>query len=602
MKELGSHSSTPGQCREKSDSIPCQLARPIRVTLLTLIAVLLGHVGAFSQNLTVKFDTQYLGTFPSPGNSTYGVWSNGPTVSDTNIYVSFQGSAAGNFTASIAGQTLAYSTTTTHWTYGNTTYTHVMSPSFTVSQLNQGGSGFSISEINGQNMYIEYGTNTINATFPPGPTASIRYTDVEFTYVPGSTYNNADLTAINNIGSALKLQYAGTTTNNTASVGFTGYTSDMLPYLASQQAPANVVSATTATSPPPPSAGGNGSFVAGVLGASYIAQGTGFYEEYPTVIANAVSGNLSTPLLTNRPGGENPTSHDYVQSQGFTGTISSISANATNYLVSTSFKPSFSSSANNTYQITFTGTVTAVTPGFSGNSTDILTYGSESSPLTITVAGGTESFYGYLSTGNVGLPGVIVTLGGNSTAWDAFSTDFYNGGSSGGGGNGSQGGPDSTIASGGNGSQSAPYGQIVQRVLGDFQELAMVGAFGNTSNGTGNFTTTQIGDIPSWNIFQDKSYAYNTTATDGFNPIGKYLWLNSENVTNGVPSVGAIYSNPYDDRFGNNGVSIPMDQYGGVLTVQLREITPVPEPSTIALLSLAAGALFFLARRRRRQT
>jgi hypothetical protein len=45
-----------------------------------------------------------------------------------------------------------------------------------------------------------------------------------------------------------------------------------------------------------------------------------------------------------------------------------------------------------------------------------------------------------------------------------------------------------------------------------------------------------------------------------------------------------------------------MDQYGGVLTVQLREITPVPEPSTIALLSLAAGALFILARRRRRQT
>jgi len=581
--------------RGRFQVIPYQVGRAVRTILFSLAAVLLGQTGTVAQSLTVNFDTQFLGTFAPPaGNGTYGVWSNGSTVTGDNIYVSFEGAASGNFSATILGQTLAYSNATSNWTYNGTTYTSVMSPSFTVNQLNQGG-GFSIAQITGQNMFIEYGTNTIGGFTPPGPTAPIRWTDVEFTYVQNSPFNNADLTAINNIGAALKLQYVGTTNNS--SVGFTGFTSDVLPYLASQQSSSIVLSSSSANGTV--SAGG-GQYAAAVPGSSGLPTGTGFYTTYPAAIASAVSGNLSTPLLTNRPGGDNPTSQNLVQSQGFTGTISSISANATNYLVSTAFTPTFSLAANNTYQITFSGAITAVTPGFTGNLTDMRTYGSTSSPLTITVAGGTDSFYGYLSTGNVGLTGVIVTLGGNATAWDAFSTDFYNGGMSN-GGSGSQGGPVSFIAGGGNSTQSSGYGQIVQRVLGDFQELAMIGAFGNTNLGNGNFTTTQIGAIPSWDIFQDKSYAYDTgIAVGGFNTIGQYLWVNSENITNGVKSAGAIYSNPYDDRF-PSGVAIGLDSLGGTLTVQLREINPVPEPSTVALLVLATATFGVLGRRRQRQ-
>jgi len=577
-----------------------QFGRSIRTIILGLTAVLLVQTGAMAQDLRVNFDTQFLGTFAPPvGNGTYGVWSNGSTVSDTNINVSFQWSASGNFSATIAGQTLTSNTATANsWVYGNTTFSSVMSPSFTVQQLNQGG-GFSIAQITGQNMFIEYGTNTIGGSTPPGPTAPVRWTDVEFTYVQGSANNNGDLTAINNIGAALKLQYVGATNNS--SVGFTGFTSDVVPYLASQQDSSVVLSAPTANGAV--SAGG-GQFVAAVPGSSSLPTGTGFYTTYPAAIAAAVSGNLSTPLLTNRPGGANPTAQDLVGAAGFTGTVQSISGSPANYQVSTAFTPSFAASANNTYEITFTGNVTAVTPGFNGNSADMMTYGSTSSPLTITVAGDTDSFYNYLSNGNVNLPGTVVTLGGNATAWANFSSDFYNGGTSQSTVIGTQAAPLSSIAAG-NGSFSnntTVYGQIVQRVLGDFQELAMIGAFGNTNLGNGTFSSTPIGAIPSYDIFQDKAYAYDLPegAVGGFNTIGQYLWVNSENITNGVSSNGAIYSNPYDDRF-QSGVYIPFDSSGGTLTVQLREVNPVPEPSTVAILAVATGICVFLARRRRRQ-
>jgi hypothetical protein len=70
-------------------------------------------------------------------------------------------------------------------------------------------------------MYIEYGTNMIGGSVPPGPPNTSRYTDVEFTFWQGGSNNNADLTAVNNIGAATRLQYAGTTTTNTSSVGLT---------------------------------------------------------------------------------------------------------------------------------------------------------------------------------------------------------------------------------------------------------------------------------------------------------------------------------------------------------------------------------------------
>ena len=67
-------------------------------------------------------------------------------------------------------------------------------------------------------------------------------------------------------------------------------------------------------------------------------------------------------------------------------------------------------------------------------------------------------------------------------------------------------------------------------------------------------------------------------------------------------SAGAVYSNPYDDRFSNSGaVTLPLGNYGGTLTIDLREIPAVPEPSAVALLSVAGatlGGLGWLRQRR----
>ncbi|GAB4166764.1 MAG: hypothetical protein Fur0032_04390 [Terrimicrobiaceae bacterium] len=561
---------------------------------LFLVVIIFGTLsgGLQAANLTVNFDTQFLGTFPTPGMGEFGVWSNGQTISDDNIWVSFQSSAAGNFSATIMGQTLAY-TVGGNWTYGNSTYTNVMSPSFSVSQLNTGG-GFTVSNVQGHNMYIEYGTNTINATTPPGVGAPIRYTTVEWTYVSGSSNNNADLTYINNIGASLNLKYAGSTSN--ASLGLTQTTSQTLPNIASQSPASVIVSSSTPTGTP--SLGSNGSYVAGIQGASSFTPGDGFFAHYPTVIANAISGNLSSPLLTNIPGGNTPTPSDRVLGQGFDGTIPSISANATNYQLSMAFTPSFTEMSG-VYQITLNGTITAVPPGWTGNLSESVTYGSISDPLSIVVEGTSDSFYGFLQNGNVNQS--VVTLGGNSTAWQLFSTEFYNGGSSGGGGSGSQGAPDMSIAMGGNSTNSTYYGQIVQRALGDLQELMMIGAFGNSNMGLDSFSTVEIGNIPSYDIWQNKAYAYATgNATIGFNPTGKDLWLNSE-FWDGInpATVGAVYSNPYDDRFGQ-GVYLPMESDGGTLTIQLYEI--VPEPSSVALLAIAGGCFVLLARQRQRSS
>jgi hypothetical protein len=127
----------------------------------------------------------------------------------------------------------------------------------------------------------------------------------------------------------------------------------------------------------------------------------------------------------------------------------------------------------------------------------------------------------------------------------------------------------------------------------------MIGAFGNENMGFGDFDSTAIGDIPSYNIWQDKAYAYATgDATIGFNPTGKYLWENSLYTDGTISSIGAVYSNPYDDRFGN-GVFLPIDSNGGTFTVQLFEI--VPEPSSAALLAFAGGLWALRARSRQRK-
>ncbi len=66
------------------------------ILLSIVAAVTMVQTGAMAQqDLTVKFDTQHLGTFPTPATLTpWGVWSSGPSVSADNIHVSFVWSSA----------------------------------------------------------------------------------------------------------------------------------------------------------------------------------------------------------------------------------------------------------------------------------------------------------------------------------------------------------------------------------------------------------------------------------------------------------------------------------------------------------------------------
>lgn len=591
-------------------------------------AACLGVQPAQAQNtwLTIQFDTGHLGTFPTVTGSNYGVWSNGLVVSDTNIYASFEWTnnalpaASGtnpdgtpkqytNFSAVINGQTLTW-TSTNSWsggapgfspTLGNwyvngtAAASSIMSPAYTISAMNAGG-GTKANLVLGNNLYIEYGQNTIGGGPPPSTAVpTTRFATVEFTYEQGKSTNNLDFTAINNIGAAVRATYVGT--SGTTSLGFTNYTSELLPALGAAVAPTNLASAASASGAVQ---NNGGNYVASVLSTAQPPSGgqtntnTAFLAGYPAYIASVLSGtveSVKSPLMTNQPGGSNPNPAQLVQAPGFTGPTRE-GGSGSNWQVASVFTPTFTTSGSDTtYSITFTGSITAVQPGYNGTTINqIKTYGSGSAPLTITIASG-SSFYGYLANGNVNLS--TVTLSGSD--WATFSTDFFQGGG------GPQAGPLADIASGSTSNDSAVYGQVVQRAIGDLQELLMIGVYGNTSVVQFSGSSVILGSLPSYDVWSDKAYAYVNTGTAGFNPIGKYIWANSSYTdASGVSTAGAVYSNPYDDRF-SGGVSIGLDSLGGTLTMDLREINPVPEPSAMALLAVGGAALGSYDWRRRRQ-
>lgn len=600
---------------------------------LIVTAACVGVLPAHAQNtwLTIQFDTSHLGTFPTVTGSNYGVWSNGLTVSDTNIYASFEwtnnqlptsntGTNADgspirhtNFSMVVNGSTLTW-TSTASWSgqvpafspglgnwyvNGTAAGNNVMSPAYTIADMNAGG-GAQANLVLGNNLYIEYGQNTIGNNPPPSTNnPTTRFATVEFTYNQGQTTNNLDFTAINNIGAAVRATYVGN--SGTTSLGFTNYTSELLPTLGAAVAPSNLASAASASGTVSNS-GGN--YVASVLSTAQPPSGgqtntnTAFLAGYPAYIASVLSGTVASvkqPLMTNQAGGSNPTPADLVGAPGFQGTLTGSTPVAT-YQVASFFTPTFTPAVSDTtYSITFTGSITAVQQGYSGTAPNnqFRTYGTGSTPLTITIASG-SSFYGYLANGNVN--NATVTLSGSD--WATFSTDFYQSGY----GNGSQAAPNGSIALGSTSNDSVDYGQIVQRAIGDLQEMMMIGVYGNTSEVLFSGSSVILGSLPSQNVWSDKAYAYVNTGSTGFNPIGEYIWQNSSYTdSSGNSTMGAVYSNPYDDRF-QGGVSIGLDNQGGTLTIDLREIAPVPEPSAMALLVIGGAALGGFGWRRRRRT
>ena len=620
--------------------------RSLAAAFWCLIGAFATPVNAQPQPLTLVFGTNHLGTYQSVSEPTYGVWSNGLIVSDTNIYVSFQWSNAGpggtlpssgtttNFSAVIGNSgTLewkgASSTSGTQWAGGNwyftdvtgttTTYQSGMSQGFTVAEMNA-GAGTKIQTLYGNNMFIEYGQNTISENPPPTSSTQARYTDVEWTFVTGSSFNNLDLTTINNAGAALNVRYIGT--SSTSSVGFTAYTEEVLPTLGGLN-PSQVFAAGT---PAGALSTGSSPYIASVPQGGSIPAGTSFYATYPAYIASVLTGTLGSPLLTNQPGGSSPTAAAFQQAQGFTSATTGTVAQQ----VAMFFRPTFTA-VNSVYDITLTGSIASTTP----DGTTTTWYGTGTSgALTINVSNAVNGvpavgFYGYLANGNVN--NSVVTLGGgintgsgtSGGGWQQFSTDFWQGGGIY-GGTGNQGGPSpelfTSLSTSGT-TDSAYYGQIVQRALGDLQELLMIGAFGNETQVNlpavplANASVDQpgfqayvgpLGGAPSQNVWSAKANAYlNTSSGTGYNTSGEWVWTNSESVINGIASTGAIYSNPYDDRFTQYAAAtvINMDSSGGTLTIDLREIAVIPEPSALALLSVAGatlGGLGWLRRRRPR--
>lgn len=603
------------------------------VAVMCLAAMGLWLTPARAQTpLTVKFGTTSLGTFPTvSGSGSYGVWSNGLTVSDTNIFASFEwtnnqlptssGTNPGgspiqhtNFsmvinsstltwtsTASWSGQVPAFAQGLGNWyVNGVAAGNNVMSPSYTIADMNEGG-GAQATLVLGNNLYIEYGQNTIGNNPPPNTaTPTTRFATVEFTYNPGQITNNLDFTAINNIGAAVRATYVGN--SGTTSLGFTNYTSELLPTLGAAVAPTNLASA---ASPTATVQNNGGNYVASVLSTAQPPSGgqantnTAFLAGYPAYIASVLSGTVATvkqPLMTNQAGGLNPTPSDLVGAPGFQGPVRTGSiAPGNTWQVASFFTPTFTPAiSDTTYSITFTGFITAVQPGYTGTAPNdqFKAYGTGSTSLTITIASG-SSFYGYLANGNVN--NATVTLSGSD--WATFSTDFYQGGYD----NGSQAAPNASIASGATSNDSIDYGQIVQRAIGDLQEMMMIGVYGNTSEVVFSGSSVILGSLPSQNVWSDKAYAYVNTGSNGFNPIGEYIWQNSSYTdSSGNSTKGAVYSNPYDDRF-QGGVSIGLDSLGGTLTIDLREIAPVPEPTALALVAAAGATLGGVAWRRRRQ-
>jgi len=614
----------------------CRIAvRPAPLHRLVAAVTCLAAMGlwvmpARAQNtpLTINFGTSSLGTFPTVSGSSYGVWSNGLTVSDTNIYASFEwtnnalpthsGTNADgspiqhtNFSMVINGNTLTW-TSTASWSgqvpafspglgnwyvNGVAAGNSVMSPAYTIANMNAGG-GAKANLVLGNNLYIEYGQNTIGNAPPPNTqTPTTRFATVEFTYKQNESTNNLDFTAINNIGAAVRATYVGT--SGTSSIGFTNYTSELLPTLGAAVTPTNLASA---SSPSGAVQNDGGNYVASVLSTAQPPSGgqtntnTAFLAGYPAYIASVLSGTVATvksPLMTNQPGGLNPTPADLVVAPGFQGPVRTGSAPGNTWQVASFFTPTFTSSVSDTtYSITFTGSITAVQPGYTGTTDQFRTYGTGAAPLTITIDSG-SSFYGYLANGNVNM--ATVTLSGSD--WTTFSTDFYQGGY----GNGSQAAPNIIIAGGATSNDSIDYGQIVQKAIGDLQEMMMIGVYGNTSEVLFSGSSVILGSLPSQNVWSDKAYAYVNTGSTGFNPIGEYIWQNSSYTdSSGLSTMGAVYSNPYDDRF-QNGVSIGMDSLGGTLTIDLREIAPVPEPTALALVAAAGATLGGVAWRRRRR-
>lgn len=587
------------------------MRRPlVHGVLATALACWAGAGTCFSADpLSLRFDLSSL-TYAS-GTQYAPIYNAGASsLSGSNIFVSFQ---AGTFSATIGG-TASLSASGNTWTYttasSTTTYNSIMSQAFSAQQLQD--SGFQIGTISAGRIIFAYGADSYGygasgtaSVAPPGtPLApgSTRYSVIEMNYNAG---NGVDLTNIDQFGGALQITARDSANALVASTGNTKSTqqfmTDMVSIAGGTASPLVVMSGTQVASVTGPSVW-NGS--PAVTSAAY-----GDLQQYiGTVASGTGSAALKSPTLTNiidtaYPGGLG--SIAFLTSS----TAGNSLVTGSNYQVGYSFTPTVTPSGS-LASISFTGSVSILSQSTPASGPIAHTYGG----LTFSIASGT-SMDSYLASGG---PTSFTTIVLSGTGWTQFSQDFANqtGNPS---DNAAYAAPLNGVISGSNSPLNSEYGQVIQKVMGDFQEAVTAGLYGNTMSGSytyfQNNSTSPVtgsgtfGELPSAIWWQNPQLAYSNTNSLAKNLFANEVFPNTFVTGTGgfSASGGGVYGAPYDDRFGNvidpaltqwrNTFALPTD--GGSLTVMFFEGIPVPEPSGVTVVAIACAAVGVSCRRRR---
>jgi hypothetical protein len=427
---------------------------------------------------------------------------------------------------------------------------------------------------------------------------------IEVNYGAGGG-NGVDLTNIDQFGGSLQMTARNSSSAVTHATGNSRSSQEMMTRLVAV-------------------AGGTGSTLV-VNSASQVASVTGLafsgtssaygnLQQYlGTVWNGSGTSTLQSPLLTNilddaYPGGLGATGWT---SGSTTGTTTPIVSPNTTYNVGYYFNPTITATTVNaaTYHgVTFSGSVTIVSATTTGPV--LKTY----TGLTINVLTGTDGsqMNAYLNSGG---PTSDTNIQLTGTGWADFYSDFYLPN------NNSSAAPDITLVNtGSNSALNIPYGQVVQKVIGDFQEAVVSGLYGNIMSGTYAYyennlpvavsgTAAAVGELRSSLWWQNPSLAYSNTDTSAKNLYSNEVFPNSFVTGTGGFSAayGGVYGAPFDDRYGNviyepqfgNTFALPTD--GGSLTVKFLEGVPVPEPSGVALLTVMGATASGMAWRRRQR-
>lgn len=591
------------------------------MALGVVAAALCGATKAYGQGAPVRldFDTTSFATSGNTPASGVTPWNGGVTMlSDSNVFVSFLG--GNQLTVTVGSGTLTGGNG--NWTYvlaGSTnTYSSTMSQGFSIAQLKSGPAFLAYAD--SSRMYISYGTNSYSQSNQPAFTDSTRYSYVELNYKTGG--NGVDLSNIEQFGGSIGLKSLTSSSTVTYETGNTLSTQQLLSTLVQ-------TAGGTAAGPTWVPTGPGGTIVR-VTGPSNVANVPSPFTDFQPYLANvfaAGAGDLQSPTMTlmrdpytpqTTAGARSDTAVGALNWSGAIGFMSSSTAtgvvSGTTYNTGYFFTPTVTqnvTSSGTFYGLQFTGSVSVSVPtAFSGTTTPTKWYDG----LTINVSTGTDgaAINSFLQSGG---PTAVTNITLSGTGWAQYSADFSLGSGT---ANAAAGAPTAAVAGGANSSTSPEYGQVVQKVLGDFQEGLNAGLYANTASGSYTYylfsngvsplsATGTVGVLPSSVWYQNPQFAYQNTGTGAQNTFGAVIWNNSYQVTSsGSIAYGGVYGSPYDDRFGSPytgefGNTFALNPGGSLLVTLNEAIVAVPEPSTVALVAVAGAALGGTAWRRRRR-